>query len=1125
MKIHDISRRTFLRTSVAAAAGCPVVPSCVLGAGGQTPPSRNIAPTTTGAGGRPASVRESARKIPVAAEVDVVVAGGSTAAVAAAVAAAKQGARVFLAAPRHYLGEDMAGTLRLWLEPGETANSPLAESIFRGSEQESPGLPLSYTTDRPSAAGRHQDTSPPSLLCDGRWTSAFMESVQYNGGDVTIRADLGQVQPVKEFRALVFCGSDCAVESISVATSDDGQTWRSAGEAKGSLAAQGSETLTVPLKGSARYVRCTVKKAPEARRVLLGEIIVVPPALPIEKIRTTTPRRVKRALDQALSDAGVQFLYGCCATDLLEDADGRPAGIVLANRSGRQAILAKTVIDATQPAVLARAAGAEFREPASVPLAVRYVVMANETRPTSPTLTVRRLDIPEGARKSRAKKEVSLKDAAWYEYTLKTTLADASWASRAELDQTIRDMVYTPTQLFSADEPFFVPPQSIRGARSAAGQTVEPKQIDLDVFRPAGKSRLWVLGPCADVSRQQAETLMRPVAWIEIGGRVGAAAAAEAQKQPAPQGVHVARRNASPASAGEVKELLDGFRPIPTPRRVPQLAGELPVLGTYDVVVLGGGTAGAPAGVGAARQGAKTLVVEYLDGLGGVGTLGMIGGYWFGNCVGITREIPQRPIEQRMEWYRSNLRRAGADIWFGTLGSGALCEGNRVRGVVVATPYGRGIVLAKTVIDATGSADTAIAAGAEYTYVEEDYAVQNSHLPDRNPGQSYLNGDRPAIDDTDPRNIRMVIQDKLRTGVQDFDIGQLMDTRERRRIVGDYCLDWLDVINQRTFPDSVVHSRSDYDSHGYQIHPFFSLTSAVKKHMYWAYVPYRCLLPRGLEGILVAGIAMSAHRDAMPITRMQPDQHNLGYAAGVAAAMASRQGVTPRQVDVKALQQHLVKVGNVPSSVLTDRDSYPLSAEKVRAAVKAVTGGYRDVEVLLGAPRESLPLLKDAYAKATSRDEVIYAHVLAAMGDSTGMPTLLEAIQADRFPTMKKQTNGAGGRYGAIRAIGFTRDRRAVPLLAELAAAPGTADDFQLVRSLASALGRIGDPAAAPALADLLKKSQSSSNKVQILIVACALYRCGDVDGQAQRLLRQYVEQDEKPLSRLAWQVLSTPSK
>ena len=65
----------------------------------------------------------------------------------------------------------------------------------------------------------------------------------------------------------------------------------------------------------------------------------------------------------------------------------------------------------------------------------------------------------------------------------------------------------------------------------------------------------------------------------------------------------------------------------------------MPVLGRYDVVVIGGGTGGAPAGIGAARAGAKTLVVEYLHGLGGVGTMGAIAGYYWGNRVGFTATV------------------------------------------------------------------------------------------------------------------------------------------------------------------------------------------------------------------------------------------------------------------------------------------------------------------------------------------------------------------------------------------------------------------------------------------------------------------------------------------------------
>jgi heterodisulfide reductase subunit A-like polyferredoxin len=73
---------------------------------------------------------ESARSIPIAYDVDVVVVGGSSAGVAAAVEAAKQGAKVFVAAPRPYLGEDICATYRLWLEADEEPGDPLAKELF-----------------------------------------------------------------------------------------------------------------------------------------------------------------------------------------------------------------------------------------------------------------------------------------------------------------------------------------------------------------------------------------------------------------------------------------------------------------------------------------------------------------------------------------------------------------------------------------------------------------------------------------------------------------------------------------------------------------------------------------------------------------------------------------------------------------------------------------------------------------------------------------------------------------------------------------------------------------------------------------------------------------------------------
>ena len=76
------------------------------------------------------TVNESAREIPVISDTDIVIVGGSTAAVNAAIEAARSGATVFLAAPRPYLGEDLCATGRLWLEPGRTPESDLEKRLF-----------------------------------------------------------------------------------------------------------------------------------------------------------------------------------------------------------------------------------------------------------------------------------------------------------------------------------------------------------------------------------------------------------------------------------------------------------------------------------------------------------------------------------------------------------------------------------------------------------------------------------------------------------------------------------------------------------------------------------------------------------------------------------------------------------------------------------------------------------------------------------------------------------------------------------------------------------------------------------------------------------------------------------
>lgn len=1094
-------------------------------------------------------VSEPAREIPVAEAVDVVVVGGSTGAVTAAVSAAQSGAKVFLAAPWGYLGEDMTASLRLWLEEGETPASGLAAQVFN-DDTDPANLPhpnalrYQYQADRP-AASRHADTVPPSRLCDQAWESAARDGLQFDG-DVTITLDLGRPCEVETLRVRSFDRGEKGgfrVESLAVSRSEDRVRWtepdvvRPEGPASNEII-----RMDIPLGSRFRYLRIFFKKPENSPRMLLGEVEVigpVPEAVKRALGRKPWPRplHVKRTLDDALLAAGVPFLFHCRVTDVLRDEQGRLGGIVMANRAGRQAVLARTVIDATSRATVARLAGAPFRPFPGGTQVFKRVVIGGEAQ-SGPGISWRRIEPPFiGPFPNKAGTQSGMFPII--EYTLELPVAGDSDGAWAAADQLARTRTYHPEQQFTSDELFQVPPDPMRGQTPGEGTWRGVNALPLGAFRPQGMERLLVLGGCADLPRDQAERLLRPLALMAMGERIGLEAAREAKTVP--ETGKVALRGeplpGKPVASGEVAEPLGGLRPGAA--RLPGVAQQdraLPVLGSYDVVVIGGGTAGAPAGIAAARQGARTLVVEQFCGLGGVGTLGAISIYCSGNRVGFTAEVEGNPswvIEQRMEWWRKTLLRAGADLWFSCTGCGAFVDRGQVRGAVVVTPRGRGVVLAKVVIDATGNADVAAAAGAPcVTTGATEFAMQGTGLPGRQLGATYTNTDYTYTDETDLVDVWHLLVYAKHKFPGAFDLGQLIDTRERRRIVGDCTLTVFDQLTQRTFPDSIALAIAGYDTHGYIVdpnlllrHPWGRLTS---------YVPYRCLLPQGLEGLLVTGIALSAHRDAQPVVRMQPDIQNQGYAAGAAAALAVRSGVTPRNIDIRALQRHLVETGNLPPSVLTDQDSHPVSKEAVAEAVKNVDRDSRSLAIVLGCPDESLPLLREAYGSAQGRAKAVCAKALGMLGDAVGLPTLVAELETaggwDATPSWRLDKSdpqyGLAGwvtshQDNTLMALGQTRSPEAVPAVLKRLAMlrPDTA--FSHHRAVYRALESLGDGRAAKPLAELLRQPGmggyavaamapgTSTGKTRMvatreLMLARALYRCGDWEGAGEKTLRQY---------------------
>jgi glycine/D-amino acid oxidase-like deaminating enzyme len=130
--------------------------------------------------------------------------------------------------------------------------------------------------------------------------------------------------------------------------------------------------------------------------------------------------------------------------------------------------------------------------------------------------------------------------------------------------------------------------------------------------------------------------------------------------------------------------------------------------------------------------------------------------------------------------------------------------------------------------------------------------------------------------------------------------------RESRRIVGLYTLTRDDVLSGRAFEDGIARSAYPIDIHN----PSGTGTATQRLPPGAAYeIPYRCLVPAKVDGLLVAGRCISTTHEALASTRLTPTVMTLGQAAGTAAALAVRSGVQPRDIDAAELRARLVDAG------------------------------------------------------------------------------------------------------------------------------------------------------------------------------------------------------------------------
>lgn len=875
------------------------------------------------------------------------------------------------------------------------------------------------------------------------------------------------------------------------------------------------------------------------------------------------PGAIKRRLEQSLLDAGAPFLFHARPIGVLHDAQGTLCGVVIAARTSLYAIGCRVVVDATRHGLigrLTRSTPAARREPTK---RMSWVILS----PNLPKLTafdVRPMGEPFVLDGADGKHEAVYA----YELTCTRPAHGDTPAELAGVEHRLRSQLSHATLWASATT---IPDHTVAHMPASGGLSDDPLSLKAAQFQL--RPQVLLLNSMLPLSDKGVLLLDEPATAIPLGRLVGRAACDAARAHAAAHSEtdwSTVRLDAGEdEAAGPFAFAASFVRPTSGLPALMLDFAAAPLLDSYDVVVAGGGTGGAPAGVGAAKQGARTLVLEMQHTLGGVGTTGMISTYWFGNRVGYTAWLDGQVCDamgltgddrKTRSWnpnvkdicHQRALLDAGGTAWLGSFAFGVTMKGDRVSGVLVSTPYGSGLVRAGAVVDATGCADIPAAAGAPCRVIDERHvAVQGAGLSPRRPGPAGRNSDHNFVDDTDVAGVTHAFVNARAKFTDAFDVTQLIDSRERRQIRGDVELSPLDFLAKRTFPDTITTAMSNFDTHGFTIHPVF-VAAPPDKIGIFAHVPFRCLLPRGLDGVLVTGLGMSAHRDALPVVRMQADVQNQGFAAGTAAARSAAERVPLRKLDIRELQRELVNVGILDAAVLAHSDSFPLPTEMVDAALESGPTDLFQSAVLIAHPEKSLPGLRKQLTSSDPTKREGAALLLGLFGCEEAAEPLAKLVVASawdegwNFRGMGQFGRSMSRVDGLIIALGKTGSPLGIePIVSKIESLDETAA-FSHCRAVSVAASSLAHPKLSAALARLLTtpgmqghaqldtaevvrhanpdpvETDARTWSLRELLLARGLYLCGDVNDLGRSILSTYSRDLRGAYARHAQAVLAT---
>lgn len=316
----------------------------------------------------------------------------------------------------------------------------------------------------------------------------------------------------------------------------------------------------------------------------------------------------------------------------------------------------------------------------------------------------------------------------------------------------------------------------------------------------------------------------------------------------------------------------------------------------------------------------------------------------------------------------------GVRILYGTELVDVVRDGEKVSAIIVHNKSGFAIIEGERFVDATGDADLCFFAGCEFKLGDEEGGMSAASLEmhvenvDREKLTEYMRstGDlrfralinplkesgewdfpydifisvmltrddvfmintirQVGVDGTDAdslteaaicgreENFRLLdIMRKYFPGFENATVREIapcVGIRETRRIVGEYTLSVADLVESVDFSDGIALSGYGWDM-PHPKNPSVQPFEKVKRRSPYTQIPYRCLVPRGVDNVICVGRSVSVEREVLGPVRVMAPCIAMGTAAGIASAELVGSDVAYRSADVQKLRQKIVSYGGI----------------------------------------------------------------------------------------------------------------------------------------------------------------------------------------------------------------------